>query len=612
MPGFAAWVAAMRFFSGAPTPGSGPTESGGVTRCLPNTVTLDGYTFAVDLKTWRSGPQDTFRDTITDGGKQTSDSLFNARGAWARYRYSWHHGAGQDLGDFDDEADAYRSRAISHTEWSTKYQARLAPGTELSKASAASNLVFCRSADYAFLGAGTALFRTADFITWTTCTAPGGTVQALATDGSDLYVATSTGLVTYVGTATTPTAFATPVSGNCTNVAFCSNRLIVAVANVISEVAGVGTLTTIKTHFQSAFRWTTIFNIGSRIYIGGFAGSRSELYTVSTDSAGALVQSQEAAPLPVGELLRGALPVAGAAALLSNKGVRVAEVSGDGTLTYGALIEESGDTYCAAAEGRFLYAGWSVLGDGRSGVLQLALDDDVLPLQPAYGMGVAATALGTVRGIVRLGGLTAFCVDGSGVWVETTDTWEGEGSISSGKVLFGTVEAKALTTIDVAFAPLNAGESVNVSIVDENGVTIGGGVTSTTDETQLTVDLAGEVVTAVEVIITLGGDGTSSPTLYRWRVRGYPIAPPVLQWVIGLMVDEKVVVNIGEGYAMSMDVDAMHTWIEQLWAVKQYTILRIGQREYRVRVDNFEWQPVKWTSDGEVPQGTLVVQLIDA
>lgn len=603
------------FFTGETATPGGPSEAGGVTTCIPNTITLDGYTFAVDLRgddaQWRSGPQDTFRDTIVDRA-EASDALFSARGAWARYRYSWHRGMGQTMADMVEGADQFRGDAMDRVDWTSKYQLTLARATSKIKTTTGTGLLLIRSGNYIFFADGTNLYRTSDLSTWTTLTAPGGTIQALATDGSDLYVATSTVMQYYAGTSTTPTAFATPVTGNCTNVAFCSNRLLVAKANVIYEVAATGALTTIKTHFQSAFTWSTIFNIGSRIYIGGYAGARSELYTVTTDSAGALVQSQEAAPFPMGELLRTALSVAGIAILCTSNGVRIADVSGDGTLTYGPLISDSGDIRAATSDGRFVYAGWSAAAEDRSGVLALALDEETAALTPAYGPGVVTVDAGSVVGVARLSGRTLFAVDGEGVYLESTTAWETEGSVSSGKIVFGTVEPKALTEIEVSFAPLDAGQTVTVAVIDENDVMIGGATQTTVAATELTVDLAGEQVRSVSVTITLSGPGTSTPKVYRWRLRGYPVPPPVLQWQIPLIVMEQTIVNIGQGQIQSVRPNDVHTWIEQLWAGKRYTVLRYGERRYLVRVDTFEWRPAKWTSDGAVPQGILVVQLVDA
>lgn len=592
--------------------GSAPTETGGVHGVIPQTVTLDGYTFPVNVKEWRSGPEDTFRDRLV-ASDQPTDSLFNAKGAWSRYRYSWHHGCGQLIGDFDPAADQFRFDTSYGIEWRTKYQMSLLKATVNRLSSASTGTVLCRSADYVFAGIGTALYRTTDLITWTAMTAPGGTILAMSTDGTDMYVATSTLMGRYLGAATNITLFTTAVTGNCTNVAFLSNRLLVGKDNALFECSSTGTLTTIKTHFQAAFRWTTLFNIGSRMYIGGYAGSRSELYTVTTDSSGALVQAQEAAPLPLGEKLRMGLSFAGACMIATSAGIRFAQVAGDGTLTYGALIDELGDCQAATIDGRYVFAGYSLMAGSRSGVLRAVVDEEISTLVPAYCLDLfEATTQNTVTGVVRLNGLTAFAVDGSGVWVQSATTYVGQGEVRSGRLLFGTVEPKALIGLDINFAPLLSGESIEVNVYNQNAVMIGAGTMGTYLATTLTVDLGGEQVPYVEVRVRLLGPGTSSPTVFSWRLRAYPVPPPVLQWMIPLIIGQVVTVNAGQGMDMSMNVDGVHSWIEDLYIHKRYTYLRIGTRSYRVRVDNFEWQPTKWTDSGDVPQGILVVQLVDA
>jgi hypothetical protein len=477
------------------------------------------------------------------------------------------------------------------------------------------NPLLCRSDIYVYAADGPNLYRTTDLTTWTAMTAPGGNVNAMSTDGTDLYVATTTGVVRYIGAATTPTAFASP-PGAADNVAFCSNRLLIGQANVVREVGPTGAIvSTIKTHYQPAFRWTTIFNIGSRIYIGGFAGSRSELHTATTDSAGTLVQSQEAAPLPMGELLRTAYSYAGVALLCTSNGLRVAEVSGDGTLSYGPLIDDSGDTRCVTADGRFVFVGLS-LPEGaptRSGVLRLVMDEEVAPLQPTYCDDVYETAIqANVTGVARLDGRTCFAVANSGIWVESATTYAGTGEISSGRMGFGTVEPKGLIGIDVNFSSLSIGESVECRVYDRNNVRIGVGIASELNQESLFIDLKGAQTGSFEVKIMLNGPGTSSPVVYRWRARAYPVPPPMMQWVLPLIVHEKVVVGMGEGYTLPIDIEEMHRWIESLWGTRRYCVLRIGTRAYRVRCDNFEWRPRKWSSDGRGPQGLLVVQLIAA
>ena len=359
---------------------------------VPKTITLDGRLYAIDASKYRRQSQETLRDGVVQSA-EPNDVLFNANGAWARYRYSWFHGADQEFADLRDDADPYRFSTSRGVNVWNDHELTLLPSTKPIMSAASTNPLICVVDSYLFYADGANLYRTSDLITFTTCTVPGGTIQCLSTDGTDLYVATTTVMVKYVAAATAPTAFATPVTGNCTQVAFVANRLIVGTAQVLYEVAAAGTLTTLVTHFQSAFRWTAIFAVGSRIYVGGFCGSRSELYTLAVDATtGALYRAQDAAPFPAGELLRAGYSYAGAVVLCTSKGVRFAELGGDATLTYGPLIDDVGDSRCATADGRYAWVGWSAFSEAGSGLARLALDTFVNTLQPAYASDVVTRA----------------------------------------------------------------------------------------------------------------------------------------------------------------------------------------------------------------------------
>jgi len=260
-----------------------------------------------------------------------------------------------------------------------------------------------------------------------------------------------------------------------------------------------------------------------------------------------------------------------------------------------------------------VFAGWYSMADGtRSGVMRLAVDDEVAPLQPSYGNDVSeSNTVGNVTGVARLGSKTAFAVAGSGAWTQAA-TFEGTGTLHSGQITFGTVEPKGLVTITANFTPLLAGQSVKLEVIDENAVLIATGIQSVGNAETLEVDIQGEQVVSCEVVVTLFGTAATTPTLYRWRMRSYPIPPPVFQWMLPLTVKETTVVNINEGQLLSHDIDDLHLWVEDLYASRRYCVLRVGDRSYRVRLENFEWRPDSWTGKGEGPQGTLVVQLVAA
>jgi hypothetical protein len=579
-------------------------------RVLPHTVLLDGRTYTIDLTEYRHSSLQTLREGVVTSA-EPSDALFNASGTWSRYRYSWHRGADQEISELDDTSDPFRfDRSRSINVW-TKNELTLHRASTLSRSVSSGAPRLIGFNNYLYASDGATLYRSTGFGAWSTMTAPGGTVQAFATDGSDVFVATSTNLVKYVGAATTPTAYGTPVTGDVSNVAFVGNRLLIGIGSTLSSVAGSGALTTVRTHQQSAFRWTTIFAIGSRIYVGGFAGSRSELYTTTTDSSGNLVIAQDAAPFPEGELLRGGVSFAGGAVIYSNKGARLAQTAADGSLTYGPLLADLGDVQAACAEGQYVFTGWSLYdGATTAGTARLDLTTFVEALQPAYAADLEANVAGAVTGVARLNGRLAYAVAGQGVFVESTTAYDTTGYLDSGKILFGTVERKRLSQMVVDFKPLTTGQSVTLTIYDEEGDAVYSLTESGVGLRQMIADLNAIDVISCRVRVDLASNGSDTPTVLKWVLRAYPVPPPSEQWIVPLIVHSRVTAGDGMGMELSLDLEDEFAHIQALWRDKTKVLFRVGDYVTRVRIDAFELRPNNWRDDGGWFEAILVVKLL--
>ena len=393
--------------------------------------------------------------------------------------------------------------------------------------------------------------------------------------------------------------------------AFVGNRLLVGITNTLSSVDGAGLLTTIRAHQQSAFRWTTIFAIGSRIYAGGFAGSRSELYTTTTDSGGALVIAQDAAQFPEGELLRGAVSFAGGAIIYSNKGARLAQTSTDGSLTYGPLLADLGDVQAACAEGQYVFTGWSLYdGATTAGTARLDLATFVEALQPAYAADLDAGVTGDVTGIARVNGRLAYAVAGRGIYVESTTAYATTGYIDSGKILFGTVERKRLSELVVDFQPLTAGQSITATIYDEEGDVVFTNTQAGVGLRQMVLDLDAIDVISCRVRLDLVSGGSDTPTISKWVLRAYPVPPSSEQWIVPLIVHSRVTTAEGMGMEMSVDLTDEFTHIQALWKDKTKVLFRVGDYATRVRIDAFELRPNNWRDDGGWFEAIVVVKLL--
>lgn len=578
-------------------------------RPTPFTVSLYGVEYPLELKLYRRRSLDNIKPGGTTTSDQPDDSQFNNEGSWWRYVFDWSLGSGQEVQDFGRDRVPNRfDDSLGVDPWD-EFCAKLLPATALKDATTAANALVIATGGFVYKSDGSGVKRSADLTTWNAITALSGTVRDLATDGSTCYIATSTHIYRVNDSGGTAATQLDVTGGDYTKVAFVGNRLLVAKANVLYEMNGAGAETAVKTHFQTAFRWTSIFNIGSRIYFGGYAGNRTELFGATTDTSGNLVTGAEAAQFPYNELLLTAISYAGAALLGTSLGIRLAILSGDGSLTYGPLIDAPGAVHAITAEGRFAWFSWSD-HPGGAGLGRLALDEQAASLQPAYATDVyTAASSQDVTGVCRFGGRTVFHVPTVGVYA-TTDNFLTTGWIRSGQVYLGTVERKSLSEISTRFDRLAAGEAIEVTVTDHNDDELGSVSTDVDNTESLTASLEGTTAAWVRVRIDLTGNGGSSPCARAWRLRGFPVVPTNEEIIAPLVIHNYIVVNDGHGQLRSMNALEQ---IERLIDAKiNNTIItyREGLRSYRVRVDKYEMQPREWDDRSDFFESLFVVRLI--
>ena len=582
-------------------------------RTIPYTVNLDGRDYPIDLTQYRHNGVARFRNGMVTSD-EVNDALLNPEGAWWRYRFSWHLGAGQEIDELDPKADPARFQASAGINVWDKYQACLLPATEtVNKSLTASDIHMVATDTYLYVSDGTSLQRSADpelgaSATWTTITGLSGTITGLTTDGSSVYVSTTVE-VFEVASGTAASAFSTSAQPGL-KIAVAANRLILADDNVIGEESTTS-FTAIYTHFQSAFRWTCIFSVGSRVYLGGYAGNRSELYTVTTDDTGALVLSSEAASFFSGELLYDAIGYAGSVILATSKGIRFATLGADGTLQYGPLIDDFGAAYCLAAEGRFVWAGVENHPVPGTGLVRLALDTFTDTLLPAYASDIYTEAnTGDIEAIARFNGRTYFAVSADEVYGEDPNGYVTSGYIDSGDLTFGTVEDKSVSELRAQYDALAANETITVALTDGSGSSIGSKTDPVDGSDELQLDVVGNNLSRARVRVTLTGDGTTTPCMKQWRLRGYPVAPGVEEWLVPLIIKSKVVVNDSEGQLLSLNPWNETAHIRDLWQEQEIVLYKEGNYSFRVRVDNFQIDAVDWRDGSDWFETMCTVRLL--
>ena len=170
---------------------------------------------------------------------------------------------------------------------------------------------------------------------------------------------------------------------------YVKDRIIMAINNKIFEFATSASAlpTATYTHSDSDVVFTSITASGTAIYIAAFSGIQSFIYrfTLSTTTGAmpSLTSAITAAEMPEGEKIYSIRYYLGYMLIGTSKGIRVATVDANGTLTYGPLmVETTQPCYDFALRDRFAWAATGV--GGEAGVVRIDLGNDLGGLRFAY------------------------------------------------------------------------------------------------------------------------------------------------------------------------------------------------------------------------------------
>ena len=173
---------------------------------------------------------------------------------------------------------------------------------------------------------------------------------------------------------------------------YVKQRLVMAVNNKIYEfpVTQSTMPTEVYTNPSSSFIYTSITEAGPAIYVAGYEGIQSTIskFTLSTSGAMPTLSSAiTAAEMPAGEIVHKIYQYLGLMMIGTSKGVRIANILTDGSLTYGPLITETvHPCYDFAARDRFVWCatGVQALDNPAPGVIRIDLSNEIDNLRFAY------------------------------------------------------------------------------------------------------------------------------------------------------------------------------------------------------------------------------------
>ena len=241
---------------------------------------------------------------------------------------------------------------------------------------------------------------------------------------------------------------------------YVKDRIIACVDNKVYEFSGAATSlpSPIFTAANSNQVFTSVAASGTSIYVAGFNGIQSTILKFSLTTAGAvtaLTGGSVAAEFPPGEIVYKIYYYLGYIMIGTNKGVRVATVESDGSLTYGPLIVETEQPcYDFTARDRFVWCATGV--NGNPGLIRIDLSEQIgataysnsLRFPYAndiyYNGGVTghSTTCCAFIGITdRLFFATAAGSVGYG-YIQSASDYITEGYLQTGYIRYGTLEPK--------------------------------------------------------------------------------------------------------------------------------------------------------------------------
>lgn len=599
---------------------SGTSTSSLVPNVFP--VAIDGRPYMVDQKSgkFQRGYEQRVRDS-QDISTAPGEAAINPGGLWRRGQDSWHYGAGQQYSDTAESKDFmfYKSKGIDP--W-TRGQLTLLNDTKLSLSSSATSqhMVVQDGRVYVALN-GDVKYSTNPYAsspTWTDCTGePGGSCQAMATDGNDVYLAFPADGVRRIDTSAAVGTISGTKFVNSNDdyymLGFAKNYMFGSHSHVLNTISSGGSKTAHITPDDTAFLWVGVATGQGAAYAAGYSGKKSLIYKITIKADGTLDAGVVALELPTGEVVSTISGYLGFILIGTNKGVRYCTSDVAFNLVAGPLIPTSGAVKKFASDDKYSWFTWTNY-DGTSGGLgRLDLSYFTATNTPAYATDLMYTSTNTVNSVVIFDDPTSgqnkrvFMVSAVGVVAEDSANLVASGEIETGTWRWGIPDRKFVAKIDTRSTPLVGSIKSYLKLDDGNYEEVG--TWDTVNDTENCFDGSDSkaIEAAFKFVLTRDGTTTTTgPTFTRWMARAY-VAPYRSQFfVIPIILHRSVTVRNKEYF---YDVDEHQDFFDSLIENPRIISLQISSFTHTVIVDDIAWESSDAHGNTWAFDGTLVVTL---
>jgi hypothetical protein len=577
-------------------------------------LAVDGRPYLIDQKagSFARGFEQRVRDSV-DQSTAPGEAAINPGGLWRRGEVSWHYGAGQKYADTAESQD-YRFNTSKGVNVWTKGQLTLLNSTLLSKSSTATTSQMVAQDGRVYVSLNGDLFYSTNpystSATWTACTGePGGSCQAMATDGNDVYLAFPSDGVRKIDTS----ADAGLVSGtkyvnsndNYYMLGFAKNFMWGAYSSKLATISSGGSKTDHIVPDDTTFTWVGVATGQNAVYAAGYSGKKSLIYKITISSAGVLDAGVVALELPTGEVVSAISGYLGYILIGTDKGVRFCSTDSNSNLVAGQIIPTSGAVKKFTSDGKYSWFTWSNFDGTSTGLGRLDLSTFTAPNTPAYASDLMYTSTADVLNLVTFDSKHCFVVSGVGVVAEDTANLVTSGYLESGRYRWGIPDRKFVARVDTRSTPLVGTIKTEMSLDGESYLTLG--TWDSSNDTENSFAGSDDKTIEAQFKFTLArATATTGPTMTRWTARAYAAPFRSEFFRIPLLLHKQLRVQNKDYY---FNVDEELGTLRSLIADPRIITLQLGDETVSVIIEDLEWVPVDWTGFDWDYEGTATVTM---
>jgi hypothetical protein len=534
-----------------------------------------------------------------DQSESPGEQSINPEGFWRRFGESWHLGAGQLQFDREESSHFMFNTSKGINIWE-RWELTLLPTTEQVEPATDTNLFLAVAGTRLYFTEGNVLKFYTDVITPGSATTVTGTPAtnptSIATDGFVTWTAHGTdGLYkTDRGISTA----AQRIIGTINRVGVGRGRVIVfgglSVYDVTTQAYAGGVASVLPaalfTHSNPDWLWTSIAESSSHIYIAGYAGDKSYIYSISIQDDGVTLNAPVTVANFEGEIVQSLFGYLGQFLLIgTDRGWRFAVTNPDGTLAIGSLTETPLPVLAFEGQQEFIWFGYGNFDATSTGLgrLSTAFFSDDENLVPAYASDLMVDGqTANIQSVVTFQNIRVFTVSGVGLYRESDELVD-SGTLDTGLISYGMTEPKTGIWLTSTQDQHHGEVELYIRAIDGEFTLVG---THHGEEghTTFTVGLGELSTAAFEIRIRLIKDDIMDlgHRFLSWLLRVQPRSEPSMFIFATLLMADEIETN--EGTAQYYDTHEEYEHILNLWQTRAITSWQQPQRAWSVFIDDFD------------------------